>query len=90
MEVSNRVCIFAKRKVLTMEDSLTYEAKLTLLSALNRINTQEELDELKSALSKFFMTRAENELDKLWEEGKINQATIEQWGNEHFRAKCII
>ena len=73
-----------------MEDSLTYEAKLTLLSALNRINTQEELDELKSALSKFFMKRAENELDKLWEEGKINHATIERWGNEHLRTKYMI
>ena len=29
--------------------------------------------------------KAQNAIDQLWEDGAINEETIEQWGAEHMR-----
>lgn len=60
-------------------------AQLELLDALNSINSEEELNEFKNVLAHYFAHKAQNAIDKLWDEGVINEETIEQWGNEHMR-----
>ena len=74
---------------MTMEEKLTYEAKLAVLNALKNISTKEELDELRTALSKFFMDRGQSKLDMMWNEGKITQDNIERWGQGHLRTSYI-
>lgn len=36
-------------------------------------------------LSRYFAQKAETDIDKLWEEGKINDLVIENWKHEHMR-----
>ncbi len=60
-------------------------AQLEILSTMSRLNSDEDLRELKSTLSKFFAERADRELEKLWDEGIINEQVIEDWGKEHMR-----
>ena len=55
------------------------------MNALNSINSEAELNEFKDLVARFFAQRAQKEIDDLWDNGIINEDTIEQWGNEHMR-----
>ena len=60
-------------------------AQLELLGMLSCLKTDEDLRELTHALSVFFAERADKEMDRLWQEGVINEQVIEGWKNEHMR-----
>ena len=60
-------------------------AQLELLGVVSRLNTEEDLRDLKHALSIFFAERADKEIDRLWEEGVLNEQVIESWKHEHMR-----
>ncbi|MBO6217716.1 MAG: hypothetical protein J6N73_08720 [Prevotella sp.] len=49
------------------------------------MNTEAELNEFKNLLAHYFADKAQKAIDKMWEEGIINEQTIEQWGKEHMR-----
>ena len=58
-------------------------AQLELINALNSINSEAELNEFKDLLARYFADKAQKAIDALWDEGSINEVTIEQWGKEH-------
>ena len=60
-------------------------AQIELLSAMAQLNSEEDLRELRKALSKFFAERADRELEQLWDEGVINEQVLESWSKEHMR-----
>jgi hypothetical protein len=35
-----------------------------------------------------FAIKAQKAIDALWDEGVIDEETIEQWGKEHMRTSC--
>ena len=65
--------------------SISQLAQLELMNALNCIKSEAELNEFKDLVANFFAQKAQKELDALWEQGIINEETINQWGNEHMR-----
>lgn len=60
-------------------------AQLELMNALNNINSEAELNEFKDLVAHFFAQKAQKAIDALWDEGEINEETINQWGTEHMR-----
>jgi hypothetical protein len=60
-------------------------AQLELMNALNSINSEAELNEFKDLVARYFADKAQKVIDALWDEGVINEETIEQWGEEHMR-----
>lgn len=60
-------------------------AQLELMNALNNFNSEEELNEFKDVVARFFAQKAQKAIDDLWDKGYINDETIEQWGAEHMR-----
>lgn len=60
-------------------------AKLEVLSAVQGINSASELDDFKNMIALYFASKAQKAIDALWDEGTINDSTIEAWGNEHMR-----
>ena len=60
-------------------------AQLELMNALNSIESEAELNEFKDLLARYFAEKAQKAIDALWDEGVINEETIEQWGAEHMR-----
>ena len=66
---------------------MSYEqmARLEVLNAVSGINSQEELDDFRNTLARYFAEKAQKAIDALWDEGKINEETIEEWGKEHMR-----
>ena len=60
-------------------------AQLELMNALNSIDSEAELNEFKDLVARYFAEKAQKAIDALWDEGVINEDTIEQWGEEHMR-----
>ena len=58
-------------------------AQLELMNALNTILSETELDEFRDMLAKYFAEKAQKAIDALWEDGTINEDTIDQWGADH-------
>ena len=48
-------------------------------------SNEEHLKEMKEVLAKHFAKKVDEEMDALWNEGKINLDVIEEWGEEHMR-----
>ena len=65
--------------------SYTQLAQLELLNALNCISSESDLNEFKDLVAHFFAQKAQKAIDALWDEGAINEETINNWGNEHMR-----
>ena len=65
--------------------SYSQMAQLELLNALNNISSEAELNEFKDLVARYFAEKAQKAIDALWDEGVINEETIEQWGAEHMR-----
>ena len=60
-------------------------AQLEFLDALNSIKSEAELMEFKNLVAHYFAQKAQKGIDALWDNGSINEETIEQWGAEHMR-----
>lgn len=60
-------------------------AKLEVLSAVQLINTQAELNEFKNMIALYFASKAQKAIDAMWNEGAIDETTVEAWGSEHMR-----
>jgi len=58
---------------------------LELMDALNNISTEAELNEFKDMVALFFAQKAQKAIDAMWDNGEIDENTINQWGNEHMR-----
>jgi len=65
--------------------SLEQQARIEALSAINNIKSVQELNEFKDMIARFFAAKAQKAIDDLWDNGTIDEATIEAWGNEHMR-----
>jgi hypothetical protein len=59
--------------------------QLELLKIFSRDLPDEELLEIKHLLSAYFAEKATREMDRLWDEKKWSQETMNQWLNEHMR-----
>ena len=65
--------------------SYEQQARLEVLSAVNAINSVQELNEFKDVIARYFAAKAQKAIDALWDNGTIDEATIAAWGNEHMR-----
>ena len=60
-------------------------AQKLLLNAVSHLRTEDEILELKQAVSHFFFERATKEMDKLWDAGEWNEQTLKDLRNSHYR-----
>ena len=68
-----------------MERTVFNKAQIELLDLIAGVNSEEELNALKYVISEFFARRADEELDKLWQNGQWNEQTLEDLHNAHYR-----
>ena len=77
------ICITLKSKPMRL--SYSNAAQIEMMNAISCIDTEEELYELKLLLSKFFAAKAQKEIDKLWDNGTLNQEKLDEIRKEHLR-----
>ncbi|MBR3080016.1 MAG: hypothetical protein IKH01_09450 [Prevotella sp.] len=56
-----------------------------MLELVSKVNSEREMNEIRQLLGRYFAKRAEDAIDRLWDEGIINNDVIEGWKNEHMR-----
>ncbi len=65
--------------------SYTEMAQLELLNAAANVTSKEDLDALRLTLSLFFAERAQKAIDKMWDEGILDQQKLDQLRSQHLR-----
>lgn len=68
-----------------MERTIFTPAQLEILDLMSYVENEDTLIEIRDMLSRYFAQKAEKEIDKLWDEGVINDTVIENWKTEHMR-----
>lgn len=59
--------------------------QIEMLEMVARVTSEAEMQDIRRMLGQYFAKQAEDALDRLWDEGKINNGVIEEWKNEHMR-----
>jgi len=59
--------------------------QLELLKLFKYELPDSQIQEIKSLLSKYFASKATDEMDKLWEENNWSNKTMDDWKDEHLR-----
>ena len=68
-----------------MERTVFSPAQLEILDLMAYVESEDTLMEIRDMLSRYFAEKAEKEIDKLWDEGVINETFVEGWKTEHMR-----
>ena len=69
-----------------MERELTlHQAKMNLLQVVDYIKTVDEVLAIQQILTNYYAQKVDEEMERLWDNGTINEQVIEQWGKEHMR-----
>lgn len=61
------------------------QAQLQILDMLSFIKTPEALQDLNKVISDYFVQKADAELDRMWNEGTLNEERIESFRYLHER-----
>ena len=72
-------------KSLKSKMSYTQMAQLDVLNLVKGIQTEVDYMDFRNMLARYFAEKAQKQIDALWDNGTINEQTIEQWGNERMR-----
>lgn len=60
-------------------------AQYELLNVLSCVDKDEDIAELKNVIVQFLNTRLQKEIDRLWENGVLNEDEVSSWSDEHMR-----
>ena len=72
-------------------DTTTLQSKpftpfqIEMLELVAKVTSESEMRDIRRMLGQYFAKRAEDAIDKLWDEGVINDGVIEEWKNEQMR-----
>lgn len=72
-------------------ESATLQAKpftpfqIEMLELASRVSSEVEMQDIRRMLGQYFAKRAEDALDRLWDEGVLNDKVMEEWKSEHMR-----
>ncbi|MBQ9555048.1 MAG: hypothetical protein IJV05_02375 [Muribaculaceae bacterium] len=59
--------------------------QMQMLELVSHVQSQEEMDDIRRMLAEYFAKRAEDEIDRLWDKGILNDEVMEEWKHEHMR-----
>lgn len=59
--------------------------QIEMLELVSRVSSEVEMQDIRRMLGQYFAKRAEDAIDRLWDEGTINDNVIEGWKHEHMR-----
>ncbi len=60
-------------------------AQMQLLDMMSFIKTPEALRDLNKVISDYFVRKADEEMDRMWKAGTLNEESIESFRNLHER-----
>ena len=68
-----------------IENNVLSPYQMQILELLSKVDSQEEMNDIRLLLARYFAEKAQKEIDKMWDDGVINDEVIEGWKHEHMR-----
>ena len=68
-----------------MEATMLNPAQIMILESFASARSQEEMDELMDMLRNFYAMKLDKELERLWDEGILNQEKLDELKDQHLR-----
>ena len=68
-----------------MERTVFTPAQREVLDVMSCMQTDEDLRALKTVLVQFLNDRLQRELNRLWDNGTIDEVKMNEWRNTHYR-----
>lgn len=68
-----------------MERTVFSQYQQQILTLMSHVDSEEQMKEINDLLSDYFAKKAVEAADQLWNNGKIDDTTIEKWKGEHMR-----
>jgi len=59
--------------------------QIEMLEMVSKVSSEQEMSDIRRMLGQYFAKQAEDAIDRLWDEGILNEDVIEGWKNEHMR-----
>ena len=59
--------------------------QMMILESFAGARDEQEIDDLMDVLRNFYAQRLEKEMQRLWDDGTLNEEKLEQLRNEHLR-----
>ena len=59
--------------------------QIEMLELASRVSSEVEIQDIRRMLGQYFAKRAEDAIDRLWDEGVLNDNVMEEWKSEHMR-----
>ena len=61
------------------------EAQIKLLGLVHNIKSEEEANDICRLIQKYYVEKLDEEIDRLWANGTLNEEKLEAMSKEHFR-----
>ena len=68
-----------------MEIAALNTAQIMILESFASVKTQEEMDELMDMLGGYYAKKVDRELERLWNEGILDQKKLDELSEQHLR-----
>lgn len=65
------------------------EAQMMILESFAGATDEQELNDLMDVIRDFYVRRLESEMNRLWDNGTLNQEALDQLKDEHLRTPYI-
>ena len=59
--------------------------QIEMLELVSRVSSEVEMQDIRRLLGQYFAKRAEDAIERLWDEGVLNDSVMEEWKSEHIR-----
>ena len=59
--------------------------QIEMLELISRVTSEAEMRDIRRMLGQYFAKQAEDAIDRLWDQGVLNDGVMEEWKNEHMR-----
>ena len=68
-----------------MENTVFNPAQMQLLEMMSYVKSDKALEGLKQAISDYFAVQAQNEIERLWNTGELNEEKVDGFRQLHER-----
>ena len=59
--------------------------QIEMLELVSRVSSEVEMQDIRRLLGQYFAKRAEDAIDRLWDDGVLSDKVMEEWKSEHMR-----
>lgn len=59
--------------------------QIEMLELVSKVRSEHEMNDIRLMLGQYFAKQAEDAIDRLWDDGILNDNVIEGWKHEHMR-----